>query len=169
MAVRTLSAALQRVTLFNGFSGAGLVALLSVGVLSAAAPGQRADGLPRCEPGAERNLSTEAALQCWFRASHGGWRILTHDGHYDSVVYHVAADDLQDADEIARMVVASEGMGLGELVLYVYPEPIATSLQTRRISWTKRGGYQTLDFPGRAPPWLLSSLAGRGGTLHRSA
>jgi hypothetical protein len=134
---------------------ASIVAAL-ITALPAGALAQRAGtGLPPCAPTAQNDLSSPAAIQCWFKATRGGWRILVRDTHYDTAVYHVGADALDDAGEIAKAIVAGEAPSLGEMVVYVYPEPIATSSRIRRIRWGKKSGYETLDFGGRVPEWIL--------------
>lgn len=135
------------------------IAVLGVMLASCADPAvaQRAGGgLPPCAPGVDRKLASDDARQCWLKAAHGGWRILERDGHYDSAVYHVGADDLQDAQEIAKALVAGDGTRLRELLLYVYPEPVAKSSRIRRISWgQKTDRYETLDLSGRTPDWIV--------------
>ena len=120
---------------------------------------QRASGgLPACPAAALKKLGSDDARQCWLKAAHGGWRILERDGHYNTAVYHVGADDLQDAQQIAAAIVAGDGETLGELLLYVYLEPVAKSSRIRRISWSRKAGrYDALDLPGRVPEWILPS------------
>src|SRR5687767_13090849 len=97
-----------------------------VAAFSGAPFAQRASGgLPPCPAGTMKRLGGDEARQCWLKAAHGGWRILERDGHYDTAVYHVGADDLQDAHQIAAAIVAGDGETLGELLLYVYLEPVA--------------------------------------------
>ena len=133
---------------------AGVIAGVSFSGMAAAQRGS--GGLPPCPAGTLKRLSSDEARQCWLKAAHGGWRILERDGHYDTAVYHVGADDLQDAQQIAAAIVAGDGETLGELLLYVYLEPVAKSSRIRRISWgRKTGRYDALDLIGRAPDWIL--------------
>ena len=120
------------------------------------APQQPArEGIPFCTASAERNFQSNEAKQCWFKAVHGAWRILSRAGHYDTVVYEVGADDQDDALEIARAIVAGDGSPVGELLLYVYSEPLPKSARTRRIRWDAQHGYETLDFDGHVPKWVM--------------
>ena len=59
-------------------------------------------GIPPCLPGAGAQLLEPPALECWFTAAHGRWRLMTQASHLDALVVDVAADDLRDAREIAR-------------------------------------------------------------------
>jgi hypothetical protein len=136
-------------------AGASIVAALTTALSGGAVAQRAASGLPACSPAAQKDLSSPAAIQCWFKATHGGWRILVRDTHYDTSVYHVGADAVEDAEEIAKAIVAGEGPALGEMVVYVYPEPIATSSRIRRVRWGRTSGYETLDFAGRVPEWIL--------------
>ena len=142
-----------------------LVSVCAVTLTVAAATGsglarQRAGGrLPPCSPRVERAPREATAQGCWFKSPHGGWRILSHDAHYDSIVFHVGADDLEDARHVAAVIVGAEGKALGELMLYVYAEPVATSSRIRRVRWDRVRGYETLDFGGRAPAWIIDEAA----------
>jgi len=88
-------------------------------------------------------------LQCWFEAPHGRWRTLSHDFHYDSLVFEVEATSLDDARTIAERIVGVHGKRLLELALYVRtPAPADGSpRRLRRIQWSSRDGYAApLDF-----------------------
>jgi hypothetical protein len=136
-----------------------VVAAVLVSLCSPAFAQRAGYGLPPCPAGTEKRLGSDEAKQCWLKAAHGGWRILERDGHYDSAVYHVGADDLQDAEAIAKALVAGDGSALGELLVYVYLEPVAKSSKIRRISWVKKAGrYEALDLTGRAPDWIVPTV-----------
>ena len=54
---------------------------------------RRADaGRRMCPLGAEKNLRSPDAAQCWFKAAHGGWRVLSRAEHRNTVVYEIGAD-----------------------------------------------------------------------------
>ena len=130
------------------------VLVASLSSLALAQPGR--GGLPPCAPSTEKHLGADDAKGCWLKAAHGSWRILERDGHYDSAVYHVGAEDVQDAEQIAKAIVAGDGTALGELLVYVYREPVGKSSGIRRVSWAKKAGrYEMLDLPGRAPEWIV--------------
>ena len=113
-------------------------------------------GLPPCPPGVGKRLDSDEAKECRLKGTHGGWRILERDGHYDSVVYYVGADDVRDAQGIAQALVTGDGRTPGELLVYIYREPVATASGVRRVSWnSKTGRYDILDFPGRAAEWIV--------------
>jgi hypothetical protein len=104
----------------------------------------------------EKRLGSDEAKKCRLKGERGGWRILERDGHYDSAVYYVGADAREDAQVIAKALVAGDGTALGELLVYVYREPVATSSGVRRVNWSRKSGrYDTIDFPGRAPEWIV--------------
>jgi hypothetical protein len=103
-------------------------------------------GIPRCPPAAAGDLLSADALQCWFDAPHGRWRTLSHESHYTVVVVHVAAQSLQDARDIARRFVAGEGEHFSEILVYAEPESADGRTRTRRVRWTRDGGFEELDF-----------------------
>jgi hypothetical protein len=86
------------------------------------------------------------ALQCWFTASHGRWRVLNHQQHLEALVVEVEARDLRDADEIARRIVAPVEVAYSEVLVYVQAESPGAVRRLRRVRWTRNGTYETLDF-----------------------
>jgi hypothetical protein len=88
--------------------------------------------------------------QCWFDASHGRWRTLSHESHYDVLVVQVEARDPRDADEIARRIVGGERRTFSEILVYTQPEPSAVPSRIRRVRWTPDAGFEALEFT--APP-----------------
>jgi hypothetical protein len=102
-------------------------------------------GVPNCPaipPGA---LLSVDALQCWFDARHGRWRVLKHESHLDVLVVEVEAFDLRDAEEVARLFAVRERAEFSEILLYVYPER-GDRDRVRRVQWTREKGIVTLDF-----------------------
>jgi hypothetical protein len=129
------------------------IAVLSVGGLSTCAARQaiRNDyGIPRCPVGAAADLLSVNALQCWFDAPHGRWRILSHGSHYDLLVVNVEALDLSDADAIARRFAAGEGRTFSEILVYTQPEPSGNSSRIRRVRWTRDTGFEAFEFMASA-------------------
>jgi hypothetical protein len=106
-------------------------------------------GIARCPDGAQENLLSFRALQCWFDASHGRWRMLSRVAVYEALVVEAQATDLLDADEIARQLVAAGDGRFAEVLVYVQSESAADPTLIRRIRWTRQTGFETLQFMGR--------------------
>lgn len=128
--------------------------LVSVAALSGCArsrPPANNFGVPNCPASARETLLSVDALQCWFGARHGRWRVLKHESHLDVLVVEVEAFDLRDAEEVARLFALREGGDFSEILLYVHPERGDREL-VRRVQWTREKGIETLDFvaPGEA-------------------
>jgi hypothetical protein len=104
-------------------------------------------GIPSCPSAAERDLLSTDALQCWFIAPHGRWRVLSHDSHYTELLIQVEAADTHDAELIAQRFVAAERDSFSEILLYVQRESDRSRI--RRVRWTAEAGFQTLDFTAR--------------------
>jgi hypothetical protein len=108
-------------------------------------------GIPSCPNGAEADLLSSAALQCWFDAPHGRWRTLSHVSVHGAVVIQVEAADLVDAEDIGRRFVANSGEKFFEILVYVRRKSSAPTPQlVRRVGWTRQAGLATLDFT--SPP-----------------
>jgi hypothetical protein len=108
---------------------------------------QRNDfGIPRCPAAAADALLSPDALQCWFDAQHGRWRILSHVSFHDALVVEVEARSLNDADEIARRFTAGESGLFSEILVYTQTEPGKPSSRVRRVRWTRSAGYDMLEF-----------------------
>ena len=90
-------------------------------------------------------MATEA-LECWFSAQHGRWRLVNHGTHLEALVVDVIADDLRDAEEIARDFVASEATTYSEVLVYTRVAVPSTGSAIRRVRWTRQAGYDTLEF-----------------------
>jgi hypothetical protein len=103
-------------------------------------------GIPDCVDGAGKDVLSSDALQCWFTARHGRWRMLNHQSHLEAIVVEVEARDLGDADEIARRIVASVDVAYSEVLVYVQDESPVDHRRVRRVRWTRDSGYDTLDF-----------------------
>jgi len=109
-------------------------------------------GIPRCPPGAEADLLSAAALRCWLDAPGGQWRTLSRAWAFRALVVKAEASDVGDAEEIARRWVADCGDEFSEILIYVQRGPAPRPTRIRRVQWTPRGGYETLEFVGRLTP-----------------
>ena len=107
-------------------------------------------GIGPCPVEAAAHLLSADALQCWFDAPHGRWRIVGHDSHYAVLVVNVEALNIRDADTIARRFVAAENKMFSEILVYVQPESARRSSRVRRVRWERDEGFDVLDFT--APP-----------------
>lgn len=107
-------------------------------------------GIPPCDPAAAADPLSDAALECWFTAAHGRWRTISHEDHYTELVVHVRTADLDDAREIAQAFVAGEGDRFTEISVYAQKEGSRAESPTRRVSWTRDGGFALMDFRGAA-------------------
>jgi len=119
-------------------------------------------GIPVCSAGADRDLLSSDALQCWFTASHGPWRTVNHQSHLEALVVDVEARDLRDAIEIAQRLVADpEASAFTEILVYV-ARPQGGESRIRRVRWTRGSGYETLDFssPTSESPLTVRSSPG---------
>jgi hypothetical protein len=125
-----------------------LTILIVAAGLTACASRSARLGIPRCPGGPVENYLADKVLQCWFDAPNGRWRTLSHEFHYDSVVFEVESTNLDDARTIAERIIAVHGKRFVELALYVRtPLEEGTSPRIRRIRWSSRDGYGTvLDF-----------------------
>jgi hypothetical protein len=107
-------------------------------------------GIPLCPGGAERDLLSSDALQCWFSEPHGRWRMLSHQSHLEALVVEIEAQDLRDAEGIAQRVVADPMAGeFSEILVYVARTERGES-HIRRVRWTRGGTFETLDFSSPA-------------------
>ena len=127
------------------------VALITVIIASgsgcAARGAPRGDyGIPVCPIAAAEALLSPDALQCWFSAGHGRWRILSHVSLYDALVVQVEAQSLRDADEIARRFTEGEGEPFSEIIVYTRSESRKPDARVRRVRWTRSSGYDVLEF-----------------------
>ena len=104
-------------------------------------------GIPACPPAAVDALLSPDALQCWFAARHGRWRILSHVSLYDALVVQVEAQSLRDADEIIRRFTEPHSELFSEILVYTHSESRTPSAMVRRVRWTKSSGYEALEFP----------------------
>jgi len=103
-------------------------------------------GIPRCPVSAATDLLSVDALQCWFDAGHGPWRVLSHESHFDVLVVQISALDLRDADEVARRVVAGERQTFSEILVYAVEEVPLVPARVRRVRWTRDAGFEALEF-----------------------
>ena len=130
----------------------GAAAVIAAGALSgcAARPLDRSGVIPSCPPGRVANYLSQEAQQCWYAASQGRWRTLSHELHYDVLVVQVEASSVDDSDEIAGRFVERHGGRFSEILIYVHPEPAEASARIRRVRWTGDTGFQRLEFSGPA-------------------
>jgi len=126
--------------------GAVVLALLAVTACASRRPPRNDLGTPACAPGAGAQLLEPPALECWFTARHGRWRLMTQASHLEALVVDVAADDLRDTPEIARRFVTGERGRYSEIIVYAHREPVTAGSPVRRVRWTAAAGYDSLDF-----------------------
>jgi hypothetical protein len=129
----------------------GLAILTLLAVCAHACAGRRPPALPdmgiaACPARAAQDLLSVDALQCWFTASHGRWRTLSHESHYAVLVVEVEAADIRDADGIARQFVEAERGTFSEILLYVQRGARSPAAGMRRVRWTRERGFEVLDF-----------------------
>ena len=104
-------------------------------------------GIPPCPAAAQRDLFSPDALQCWFVAPHGRWRLLDRQSHLEALVVFVEARDVRDAETIARRLVEDPAAdAYSEILWYVRPEKPEEDSRVRRVRWTRGTGFETLDF-----------------------
>jgi hypothetical protein len=104
-------------------------------------------GIPHCIASAADALLSADALQCWFDARHGRWRILSHVSLYDALVVEIETVNLRDVEEIATRFAAGERERFSEILVYARPESPASSSKVRRVRWTRGGGFEVLEYP----------------------
>lgn len=92
------------------------------------------------------------ALQCWFAARYGRWRLIDQARHLEALVVTVGVEDLRDAPEIARRFVAGEADTFTEILVYASLEPVTKGSPVRRVQWTRTGGYGVFDLPELPAP-----------------
>jgi hypothetical protein len=107
-------------------------------------------GIQPCPGDAANALLSPDALQCWFVAPHGRWRILSHVSFNAALVVDIETTDLRDADDIARRFAAHESAGFLEILVYAQTE--VPSPTVRRVRWTRENGFDALQFRGSPRP-----------------
>jgi hypothetical protein len=106
-----------------------------------------------CPRGTVDNYLLDQWQRCWFDAAHGHWRTLSEDTHYDTLVVQVEAASLADAEEIARRFVKVHAEGYPrEILIYVHHETKAPARMVRRVTWSPKSGFKTLDFEDTSKP-----------------
>ena len=107
----------------------------------------RATHIHRCPSGAVDNYLLPRWQRCWFDAAHGRWRTVNHELHYDVLVVEVEAASLAVSDEIASRFVELHGERFPlEILIYVRQEAAPPGATIRRVTWSKRAGFKTLEF-----------------------
>jgi hypothetical protein len=107
-------------------------------------------GIFPCPAGAEKNLLSTSALECWLpSARHGRWRVLARISAHGALVVRAEAADLRDAEEIAQRFVDGVGYKFFEILMYVQQEATAAPRQIRRVRWTGRE-LEVLEFTSPA-------------------
>ena len=123
-----------------------VLALLAVTACASRRAARGDLGIPPCVPGARAQLLEPPALECWFKAPHGRWRLMTQASHLEALVLDVAVDDLRDAGEIARLFVAGERHRYSEIIVYAHHQPVTPASRVRRVRWTMTSGYDAIEF-----------------------
>ena len=139
---------MTHVSALRAVTAAALITwVVASGSACAARRAPRADyGIPMCPVAAADALLSPDALQCWFAARHGRWRILSHVSLYDALVVQVEAQSLRDADEIARRFTERESGPFSEILVYTHSESRNPDAKVRRVRWTRSAGYDVLEF-----------------------
>jgi hypothetical protein len=102
-------------------------------------------GIARC-PVEGQDLLSFHALQCWFEAPSGRWRMLSRVSVYGALIVEAEATELVDADEIARQLAAIDESRFAEVLLYVQRESAVGPDLIRRIRWTRPNGFEALQY-----------------------
>ena len=106
-----------------------------------------------CPTGTVDNYLLTQWQGCWFDAAHGHWRTLSDDTHYDSLVVEIEAASLADAEEIAGRFVKVHGERYPlEILVYVHQESRGPNRKVRRVTWSAKSGFKTLDFEDASLP-----------------
>jgi hypothetical protein len=135
-----------------GFAGATAPANQARGGSQAAAKSTASQIRP-CPRGTVDNYLLDQWQRCWFDAAHGHWRTLSEDTHYDTLVVQVEAANLADAEEIAGRFVKAHGDRYPlEILIYVHQETKAPARKIRRVTWSAKSGFTTLDFEDTSKP-----------------
>jgi hypothetical protein len=111
-----------------------------------------ARGIPACLAEAAEDLLDASALQCWFPAPRGRWRTLSRVSAHRALLVEVEATDLRDAEEIARRFVDDADGRFAEILIYAEREREPPPRLIKRVQWTPRGGFQTLEFSSAPSP-----------------
>jgi hypothetical protein len=106
-------------------------------------------GIARCPVEGRQDLLSFHALQCWFDAPGGRWRMLSRVSVYDALIVEAEATELVDAHEIARTLAAIDQGRFAEVLVYVQRESAADPSVIRRIRWTRPTGFEALQYTGR--------------------
>src|SRR5262245_46511678 len=119
---------------------AGL-AVVSSGCAARQGRAQTDLGIPVCQDHASRALLSSDALQCWFTAPHGRWRMMNHQSHLEALVVEIDARDLRDAEQIAQRVVEDPMVQpFTEILVYVARTEGRES-RIRRVRWRRGLGF----------------------------
>jgi hypothetical protein len=114
---------------------------------SQAASKSTAGQIPPCPRGPVDDYMLDQWQRCWFDGKYGHWRTLSEDTHYDTLVVQVESANLADAQEIAGRFVKAHGDRYPlEILIYVHQETKAPGKKIRRVTWSAKSGFTTLDF-----------------------
>jgi hypothetical protein len=107
-------------------------------------------GILPCPAGAERDLLSPAALQCWLPTGHGQWRTLARRSAHGALVVEAETTALEDAEEIAERFVSGLQGRFFEILVYVQSDAPTDPRPIRRVRWMRGRTLEVLDFAG--PP-----------------
>jgi hypothetical protein len=71
---------------------------------------------------------------------------VSRESHFSVLVVYVEATNIRDADVIARRFVDSEHQSFSEILIYAALAAAPGPAKTRRVSWTRDAGFETLEF-----------------------
>lgn len=102
--------------------------------------------VPNCSPAAGWSFLVRDSQNCWYHTPHGRWRVVNHEMHYDVLVARVMAEHLDVAEDVGRRFVEAHRERYREIVIFVVAETEAEPPPIRRVTWTRSGGFEYLDF-----------------------
>jgi hypothetical protein len=103
--------------------------------------------IPNCSPAAGTStFLVRDSQNCWYQTPHGRWRIVNHELHYDMLVVRVMAEHLDVAGEVGERFVELHRERFREMVIFVVEETDVEPPPIRRVTWTRAGGFEYLDF-----------------------
>jgi len=106
-------------------------------------------GILPCPAGAQQDLLSFRALQCWLPAPNGRWRTISRVSAHGALVVEAEASELSHAEHIAGLFIADGRGRFSEILIYTQPESTSDSTVIRRIRWTPETGFEALEFTAR--------------------